>query len=101
VAFCELFEDTADYYRFNLIDATFTVDGLASTIDTVDDIITEASTASGFALANAPFQASPRFMSEVLQVQSIHRTLKSDMQFADLTFRQSDQPHTGKRKLFE
>ena len=37
-------------------------------IETVDNLITEASTASGFPLANAPFQAAARFMSEVLQV---------------------------------
>jgi hypothetical protein len=86
VAFSELFEDTADYRRFNLIDPTFAVDRLAGMIKTMDNLITEASTASGFALANAPFQAAPRFMSEILQVQSIHRALEADMQFANLTF---------------
>jgi hypothetical protein len=41
-AFCELFEDPADYRGFNLIDAALAVNGLAGRIDTVNNVIAEA-----------------------------------------------------------
>ena len=101
-AFCELFEDPADNRGFVFIDAAFAVHGLRRKRSTLaNHVITEAETASRFALTNAAFQAAPRFLSEVLQEQGVHGALEADMQFANLAFRQGDQPHAGKGKLLE
>jgi hypothetical protein len=51
------------------------VDGFAGRIDSVNNAITEAQTTSRLALANAAFQAAPRFLSEVLQEQKSHGAL--------------------------
>lgn len=40
--FRELFEDSANYSGFNLIDAAFATDALASGVDIVNNVIAEA-----------------------------------------------------------
>ena len=85
---CELLEDSANDRSFDLIDAAFTMDGFTGRIDLANNIITEAQTASRLALTNSAFQPAPRFLSEILEEQSIHGALETDMQFTNVTLGQ-------------
>ena len=42
-----------------------------------------------------------RFLSEVLQEQSVHRSLEPDVQVRDVPFREGDDVHAGECQTFE
>jgi hypothetical protein len=68
---------------------------------TADDVIAIGIAAARLAEFDTTVQPAARFVGEILEKESIHRTLKADMQMRDLALRQGNDLHVGVGHSFE
>lgn len=94
-------KDAADDICLIWVDLAVASDRFAVRVEFLDHAVAVAKTTARFAIFDAAAHAAMGLGREILEEQGVHRTLKADMQFADLALSQRHDGNASKLEMLE
>jgi len=93
-------EDSPHGGGLRFVDAAIAAQALAGFRELHDDIIAEGVPAARLSGLDPTALAAPRLVGEVIEIESAHRALEADVEFADRAFGKREHRHAGKAQAF-